>query len=217
VHEQDPSTKQVEALAVEPLARERQLRDQARQLKLRAMPSTVELEALARRDPSAAIRVLDDFGDWLSFVVQELLEEWAGENAHLYDDEDDPSSAAYDAARDWLVRLRPDISREETRLQLFARNLARTTSSSRSYRTAARQHWHWAWWGLRDGLHQRRLDRRGAPLRARSRSGSRPRERRARRARSSASSSRGEPSDSDDDEADPARVGAIVVARRRAA
>jgi hypothetical protein len=177
------------------------------------MPSTAQLCALARRDPNAAIRVLDDFGNWLAANVQELVEEKAREDADPYGDDDE---SAHDDARYWLDRWRPDICREERRLEQFALNVARTTRQPAPLRTAAREHWHWAWSDLDVGLRRRRHERRGAPLRVRGRrrGAGRPRARRARRVRSSSSSSRDEPSDSDEGESDGV---ALACARRAVA
>jgi hypothetical protein len=202
-----------------------QLLDRARQLKLPAMPSTAELFALARRDARAAIRVLDDFGNWWAANVQELAEEKARDDPDWDDDDnDDPtSSAAYDDALYWFYRWRPDISREESRLRQFAWNLARTTRNPLPLRNAARQHWHWVWSDLDLGLRRRRMERRGAkflpnlggmvlPDRQRRlprpRGAGRPRARPAARARSG-------DDDSDlADDPDPPVGGQLAAARR---
>jgi hypothetical protein len=162
------------------------------------------------------IRVLDDFGNWVAENVQELVEEKAREDADRYGDDEE---SANDSARYWFDRWRPDICREERRLQQFAWNLARTTRNPLALRTAARQHWHWAWWELRDGLRDRRRERRGVPrrVRARRRGAGRPRVRRARRARSRSSSSSGSDPDLGDDPEGPPVGGQLTAARRRAA
>jgi len=223
----------------ERLAREQQqLVDRANDLKPPPVPSNDEVIRLARRDPVAALALLDDFGRAWSKTVDRLVDDKAREllDTGEYGDPDDfyrvigelpdgriegetviPDEAD-DDARDWLRELRPDLYGEYRRMHNLAEKVARITHAPARVRAVAERSW-FLRSDLRFGLRRRRLDRRGAVPRvaARSRGVTRPRERRERRAKSSASSSRGAPSDSDGDSDPPAVGGALVDAGDRLA
>lgn len=184
-----------------------------------AVPSTRELDALARRDPAVAFVLYHEWNCWyhdfrsdvIEARVREILERdgyWDEDREDWCEDSREDAEAE---AWDWFDELRPDLDAEYWRLHQWAwrqghtaRDAARVRRASRGLRCEVES-------TVRMGLRARRYDRRarrGGLSFSRQSSPvvriARPRERRERRASSSSSSSsRGDGSGLADSDPEP--------------